>query len=360
MPHYRKRKILVLYAGGTIGMKREGDSSPWRPGDLNSMRENIPALAELPYEIIYKEVGVDGQVIDSSDANFNWYNRLVREIGEEQENYDGFVVVLGTDTMGPTAGYLSYMLEGLARPVVITGSMRPAVEANSDGPRNLLASIKIAAEAGVTLPPINEVLVCLGGRIIRGTSCYKYSNREFDAMRSADQPDLGHVALNCEIEFDAARLLPAAQAAFIPHQLSGEPLVAPLMLVPGISEKSFQETLQFMVDSGYAIMFFGAELTPTDSRLTLARKIIPKGWPVFFLDQSDCPDPNWFKLSGMSDVQQALAKTHYILSLTDDREAIRKFCAGSLRGENDAPLVREAEVLRLAESETEERNFSPR
>ncbi|MBU0671231.1 asparaginase, partial [Patescibacteria group bacterium] len=148
MKEKSERKILVLYTGGTIGMHREAEKGPLKPGTAEDLQKNIPELEDLPYNIEWQEFRKDGEFIDSSNADVEYYNQLAKELGKAQEKYDGIVVVFGTDTMAPSAGSISYMLEGLKKPIVFTGSMIPAIDEGSDGPKNLIDAIHVAAKSG--------------------------------------------------------------------------------------------------------------------------------------------------------------------------------------------------------------------
>ena len=177
MKELKERRILILYTGGTIGMKPSVKLGGLSPGSMEDLQKNLPELQELPYQLEWEEFRFEGELIDSSNANIDYYNELGKKSAEQHDKYDGIVVVFGTDTMGPSAAAISYQLEGLKTPIVFTGSMEPNTKEGSDGPQNMLDAVNIAAQSGNEISAINEVTVCMHGKLFKGVHARKYSAR---------------------------------------------------------------------------------------------------------------------------------------------------------------------------------------
>ena len=182
----RTNKVLLIYTGGTIGMGRNQKTGALEPLDFEHMVSNMP-------ELVYLKTDIDtyqfAHPIDSSDVTPRIWAQLVRTIAERYDQYDGFVVVHGTDTMAYTASALSYMLENLTKPVILTGSQLPIGQLRTDGKENLLTSIELASahyEDGRAIVP--EVCIYFGGALLRGNRATKQSADGFDAFTTYNYP----------------------------------------------------------------------------------------------------------------------------------------------------------------------------
>ena len=353
MADYSNRKILTLYTGGTIGMKES--STGLKPGSLDDMLKKIPGVNSLPYQIYFQDFfNKNGKPIDSSDANLELFNLLAKKIEEEVKNYDGFVIIYGTDTMGPAAGYLSYMLEGINKPVVFTGAMEPVIFSNSDGPRNLIDAINLAGRSGIDIPVLNEVMVAFGGRIIRGNSAFKYSSKEHDAFRTQgdplglDYPDLGSINGN-DINIVTEKLIPElSKNRELKINIIPDTSIGTITINPFLQEEQLINELNVYKNCD-AIVLSGLPIY-TDSEyekniLENTRKDIP----IFYICEGKTPSHRFLKLEGISDYQQALAKITYLLSRTRNQELLREMSSGNLRGENNNDLTNETELLKGSE-----------
>jgi L-asparaginase len=180
------RKICLIYTGGTIGM-RQNVNGKLAPVDFEELRKNIPALRLLPIEL---EVKTMDRPLDSSEMHPSVWVDLATEIYELHDLYDGFVVLHGTDTMAFTASALSFMLRGLKKPVIITGSQLPVGVLRTDAVENLLSALEFAAmeESGAAV--IQEVCIYFEYKLYRGNRSYKRSSNEFDAFSSPNFPPL--------------------------------------------------------------------------------------------------------------------------------------------------------------------------
>ncbi|MBR4980380.1 MAG: asparaginase, partial [Bacteroidales bacterium] len=178
-----KRKILMIYTGGTIGMKQDEKSMALVPVDISQIQEEVPELKKFGYSI---DTYSFDPVIDSSDITPEFWVNLCNLIKKNYEKYDGFVILHGTDTMSYTASALSFMMENLAKPVVLTGSQLPVGMLRTDGKENIISSIEIAAavdETGHAMVP--EVCIYFESQLYRGNRTTKYNAENFRAFRSA-------------------------------------------------------------------------------------------------------------------------------------------------------------------------------
>ena len=136
------KKVLLIYTGGTIGMGKNELTGALEPLDFRELTERLPELRQLAIEVgVYQFESP----IDSSDMSPALWAKIARIIIEDYEEYDGFIILHGTDTMAYTASALSFMLENLTKPVILTGSQLPIGQLRTDGRENLITSIELAA-----------------------------------------------------------------------------------------------------------------------------------------------------------------------------------------------------------------------
>ena len=184
----RQRRVLLIYTGGTIGMGMNPRTGALEPLDFGHLIKNVSEFSYLNTEI---ETYQFSQPIDSSDMSPRLWAQLVRIIADKYEQYDGFVVLHGTDTMAYTASALSFMLENLTKPVILTGSQLPIGQPRTDGKENLVTSIEIAStynDTGHAVVP--EVCIYFSGRLLRGNRSTKQNADGFDAFDTFNYPHL--------------------------------------------------------------------------------------------------------------------------------------------------------------------------
>lgn len=224
--------ILLIYTGGTIGMVRNPESGVLEPFDFHHLLAGVPELSHFDVSISTYQFAPP---IDSSDMSPAKWIALARIIADNYDRYDGFVVLHGTDTMAYTASALSYMLENLTKPVILTGSQLPIGQLRTDGKENLITSIEIAAARrpdGRAMVP--EVGVYFNSHLWRGNRTMKQSTDEFDAFASFNYPSLVDVGVN--IAYHEERMLrPDYTKPMTPHlRLDNNVIV--FTLFPGIRE----------------------------------------------------------------------------------------------------------------------------
>ena len=185
-----KSSILIIYTGGTIGMKNDAETGALVPFDFSGIYDEFPSLKRLNVDI---DVLTMDPVIDSSNVTPANWAALAELIRDNYTRYDGFVVLHGTDTMSYTASALSFMLENLAKPVVFTGSQIPIGVLRTDGRENLITAIEIAGAHIGGRPEVPEVSLYFQNRLFRANRTTKRSAEALSAFRSYNYPPLAEV-----------------------------------------------------------------------------------------------------------------------------------------------------------------------
>ena len=247
-------RILIVYTGGTIGMTEDLSTGALVPFSFDHLMKNVPKIGRLGFNLDHVEMDPP---IDSSNMNPACWARIASVIADRYEDFDGFVVLHGTDTMAYTASALSFMLSGLAKPVVLTGSQLPIGEIREDGTENLITALQIAAartDAGE--PMVQEVAISFGRHLWRGNRATKVSSTNFGAFQSFNYPPLADMDLHIVFR---ERLL--ARPA------TGGTLAA-VFLYPGITEAVLRPQLESKAVKALVLRTFGAGNAPTESWFT--------------------------------------------------------------------------------------------
>ncbi len=184
--------ILTIYTGGTIGMVLNPETESLVPFDFHNVYTQIPELKKLHYHI--DAISFD-PLIDSSDIQPKHWIEIVTIIKDNYENYDGFVVLHGSDTMAYTASALSFILTNLNKPVIITGSQLPLGVLRTDGRENFISAIEIAAAKEDETPIVTEVCLYFENTLYRGNRTFKYNAENFNAFVSGNYPPLAEVGV---------------------------------------------------------------------------------------------------------------------------------------------------------------------
>ena len=220
--------LLLIYTGGTIGMLENPETGALENFDFEQFRQHVPELKRFNYQI---HSYTFAPPIDSSDMEPRYWVRLVQIINENYQWYDGFVILHGTDTMAA----LSFMLENLGKPVIITGSQLPIGKLRTDGKENLLTSIEIAAARNAKGEPmVPEVCIFFENRLMRGNRTTKISSEGFNAFRSFNYPSLADAGIHIKYDTHLIRR-PNPSLPFRPHYLMDSNIVI-LTLFPGIQQ----------------------------------------------------------------------------------------------------------------------------
>ena len=255
-----QKRILLLYTGGTIGMKQDPVTLALKPFNFNQILEEVPELKKFGCEI---DTYSFHPLIDSSDMQPEFWVRLACMIQENYSKYDGFVVLHGTDTMSYTASALSFMFENLAKPVVLTGSQLPIGMLRTDGKENLISSIEIASSSDENgNPVVPEVCIYFDAHLYRGNRTTKYNAENFRAFRSANFPVLADVGIH--IKFNPNNiLLPDSFTQPLKISTSLDTRVAVLRIFPGITPEVMDAILGMEGLRGVVLETFGSGNAPT-------------------------------------------------------------------------------------------------
>ena len=194
----RNPKVLIIYTGGTIGMINDPETGALRPFDFEHLYNSVPELKQFKYEL---EAYSMDEPIDSSEMNPNIWANIATTIFDKYINYDGFVVLHGSDTMAYTASALSFMLQGLKKPVILTGSQLPIGQIRTDGKENIITAIEIAGKRNKDgSAVVQEVALYFEYSLYRGNRTQKVSAENFEAFNSSNYPNLAeagvHIAFN--------------------------------------------------------------------------------------------------------------------------------------------------------------------
>lgn len=249
-----KPRILIIYTGGTIGMIEDPATHALKPFDFSHLMENVPKVKMLNYDIDNIQFNPP---IDSSDMNPSHWQQIARSIADNYYDYDGFVVLHGTDTMAYTASALSFMLDNLQKPVIITGSQLPIGEVRTDGEENLITALQIAASTGTDgTPMVQEVAILFEDYLWRGNRATKRSADNFNAFKSSNYPHLAKVGLS--INYSREALMRHQSAGGLNPQYKLDPAVIVVDLFPGLSEKVLRHILSAPDIKGVVLRTYGA------------------------------------------------------------------------------------------------------
>ena len=254
------RSILLIYTGGTIGMKQDPETLALKPFNFNQILEEVPELKKFGCNI---DTYSFEPLIDSSDVQPAFWIRLTSLIKENYSKYDGFVVLHGTDTMSFTASALSFMFENLAKPVVLTGSQLPIGMLRTDGKENLISSIEIASAVGADgHPMVPEVCIYFESQLYRGNRTTKYNAENFRAFRSANYPVLADVGIHIKYNTSLIRY-PSEWSEELMVSQKLDTNVAVLKIFPGITPAVVDAILNMDGLRGVVLETFGSGNAPT-------------------------------------------------------------------------------------------------
>lgn len=266
-----KKNIYIAYTGGTIGMKMTPDGYSPVPGYLQELMSQMHEFsnASLPVYAVQEY----SPLLDSSNMTPGDWLLIARDIAANYDDYDGFIVLHGTDTMAYTASALAFMLQGLRKPVLVTGSQIPLCEVRSDAYDNLVTSLLIAANHD--LP---EVCLYFGNRLLRGCRSTKVSAHGFDAFASPSYPQLGSAGVDIRVRSEFVLQKPQGTVGpLIVREVHTTP-VAMLWLFPGISAEVARKVMEPPV-RGVVLQVYGVGNGPDrdEALLSVLREAANRG-----------------------------------------------------------------------------------
>lgn len=332
------KKICILYTGGTIGMVPTEEGYAPKKGYFRSLLDDISQLRheDMP---TWDLVEFD-PLLDSSDISVNEWNAIGSAIAARYEKYDGFVILHGTDTMAYTASALSFMLEGLGKPVVMTGAQIPMCEVRSDGRDNIINSLMIASQ-GIA----NEVCIYFAGKLIRGNRATKTSADDLIAFTSPSYPALADVGIDIRYSRRALQL-PVQPAVFKMREFKSVP-IAVLKMFPGMRFDLLEPIISKKI-KGVILEAFGSgnipsqnnELVESIRRTTESGSIIAVCSQCYqgtarigtYAASSKLGEFGAVSCLDMT-TEAAVAKLYYLFSQDIETAALKRAMETNLRGE---------------------------
>ncbi len=273
-------KVLIIYTGGTIGMIKDSESGALKPFDFAQLEKHIPEIGLLACQVDATSIA---NPIDSSNMNIAEWMEMATIIKDSYDIYDGFVILHGSDTMAFTGAALSFMLQSLAKPVILTGSQLPIGVVRTDGKENIITALEIASDYSNGNPVVPEVAIYFEYHLYRANRTYKFNAEHFEAFRSPNYPPLAEAGVR--IKYNHDYIQPPSQGD-LDVSLEMDNSVVVLTLFPGISQHIVEAALNFN-DVGVVIMrTYGSGNAMTDSWFTeMIREKIEGGLLIINITQ---------------------------------------------------------------------------
>ena len=250
------KKILIIYTGGTIGMIQDPVTSRLLPFDFDHLLDEIPELNKFKCQL---DTFSFENPIDSSNVDPDIWISLAEIIQKKYDSYDGFVILHGTDTMAYSASALSFMLKGLNKPVIFTGSQLPIGMIRTDGKENLITAIEIAGTYQSDVAVVNEVAIYFENELHRGNRTLKTNAAHFNAFSSPNYPDLAKAGIY--IHYDYHALLPFKKSKLkMKKEFCRN--VGILKLFPGMTPLYFEAIINIKGLKGLIIETYGSGNAP--------------------------------------------------------------------------------------------------
>lgn len=321
-------------------MVKDAKTGTFVPFDFQLIEKNLPDLSRLEYQVTVHSFT---PIIDSSNMRPSIWIEMAQIIRDNYERYDGFVILHGSDTMAFSASILSFLLEGLQKPVILSGSQLPIGEIRTDARENLMTALEIASAKKDDRSIIQEVCILFDNKLFRGNRSFKYNSDKFEAFRSPNYPVLAEAGIHIRYNHDV--LLDNTNKEFIYHDKIDN-RVGVLKLFPGISIETIRAVLDSPVRS-IVMETFGSGNTMTDSWfLNALQQTIQSGKNI--LDISQCKvgsvelgryeTSNELKSIGVLNgydmtFETAVTKLMYLQGELADQEQVAYWIQQNIRGE---------------------------
>jgi L-asparaginase len=337
-----KAKILLIYTGGTIGMRKDFDTGALKAFNFSKLLQRIPELKQLDCEI---ETISFEEPIDSSNMNPDEWARIASIVESNYLEFDGFVVLHGSDTMSYSASALSFMLENLAKPVIFTGSQLPIGDLRTDAKENLITAIQIASLQENGMPVITEVCLYFEYKLYRGNRTTKINAEHFKAFTSPNYPAMVESGVHLNMRRELFLAKNKGKELVVHKALDNNVMI--IKMFPGISEAVLSDIFGIPGLKGIVLETYGSGNAPTeDWFMALLVKAINNGLHVINVTQCSGGSVNMGQyetstglkaigvISGKDiTTEAAITKLMYLLSQNNADKDFKTIFETSLRGE---------------------------
>jgi len=337
-----KAAILIIYTGGTIGMREDPVTRTLAPMKFGMLLDEIPELNKLDYSISSITFNPP---IDSSNMTPVIWAQLARTIQKNYTKYDGFVILHGTDTMAYTASALSYMFENLDKAVIMTGSQLPIGVLRTDGKENLITAVQIAAAKKEGRSVVPEVCIYFDSQLFRGNRTTKKDSAQFSAFASHNYPPLAKAGV--DIVYNYEKINYPKNNGVLKINTSVDDRVMILKIFPGLNRRYFESLLELPEMKGIVLESYGSGNMPTYGWLINAiKRAAKKG--IILMNVSQCPGGKVVMghyetslelqkagvISGRdSTVEAAVTKLMFLLGQNLSTEETKYYLSNNLKGE---------------------------
>jgi L-asparaginase len=354
-----KPKILLIYTGGTIGMMKDPETKALRAFDFSKLLVHIPEIKQLDCEI---DTFSFDDPIDSSDMNLEEWRKLGDVINKNYDDYQGFVVLHGSDTMSYTGSTLSFMFENLTKPIILTGSQLPIGDLRTDAKENLITSLQLAVEQDQEGPIIKEVCIYFEYQLYRANRTAKMNAEHFEAFSSPNYPPLAISGVHLNIDKGLLWKWQVEDPAFAKAEQGKSAVtdsnsmryrpklvdqVVVLKLFPGITEEVVRAICQIKSLKGIVLETYGSGNAPTQKWfVNILKEALENGIRMVNVTQCIGGAVAMGKYETSIQLQKiglvsgnditteaALAKMMYLLEHTDSPSSFKTYFETSLRGE---------------------------
>ena len=277
-----KPRILLIYTGGTIGMVKDYKTNALKAFNFEKLLERIPELMQLECSI---DTYSFEEPIDSSNMNTAHYVTIAKVIEDNYNNFDGFVVLTGSDTMSYTSSAISFMLENLNKPIVFTGSQLPIGHLRTDAKENLITSIEIASAHQHGIPIVKEVCLYFEYKLYRANRTTKLNAEQFEAFASLNYPPLAESGVHLQFNSDLL-LKPSNQETKLIVRTALNSKIVVLKLFPGITKEVVESLICIDGLQGLVLEVYGAGNAPTYPWfIALLEKAVKHGIQIVLVTQ---------------------------------------------------------------------------
>lgn len=340
----QKSALLLIYTGGTIGMKQDMKDLTLKPFDFSQILDEVPEIRKFAFKI---DTYSFEPPIDSSDVEPSLWQDLARLIKEKYEDYDGFIILHGTDTMSYSASALSFMLDGLTKPVIFTGSQLPIGVPRTDGKENLISAVEIAsAKDEEGHPAVPEVCVCFDSLLMRGNRSTKVNSEVFRAFQSPNFPPLAEAGIHIRYNNEYIRK-PNDWYQSLTINTELDTRVSILKIHPGITPEVVRNILYGKDTRAIIMETYGSGNAPTrDWFLDIVKESSAMNKIIVNVTQCLAGTVNMniyangkaLERAGVIDgydstTESALAKLFYLMGKSRDNEWVKAMMSRNLKGE---------------------------